>query len=423
MQLLLENVRSFCDMHSIPLKPLTLLVGENSTGKTTFLGMLAHVSGQAFSSVKPSFNVPPFDLGTFDSIATFKGGRYGRAGSFSVGFAQDKEPGSRVIATYVNYMGQPQLSKLIVSGQPGEISVELSPELQSAKVNIGVNGTQTREFEVSLKRMLVGELPVIYILRNLIFEKAHEEGRSELVSDAVVDLLGPTIRGITPVFALAPVRTKPERTYDEISDEFKPEGNHIPVLLARIWQEDDDGQRRRLFDALEEFGSISSLFRNVGVRRLGRKPSDPFQILITLAGPAANLPDVGYGVSQVLPVIVQSVLAPKDRRLLLQQPEVHLHPRSQAALGSFFARLVAKDKKEFVIETHSDYLIDRIRQETARGRIKPEDVLILFFEKEDLETAIHRIELDRNGNLVGAPPTYRQFFLDEEISLLSRAEM
>ena len=82
MELILENVRSFCDRHSIPLRPLTLLVGENSTGKTSFLAMLAQVQGPGFPSTRPAFNIPPFDLGTFDSIATYKRGKYGRADSF-----------------------------------------------------------------------------------------------------------------------------------------------------------------------------------------------------------------------------------------------------------------------------------------------------------------------------------------------------
>jgi predicted ATPase len=188
-----------------------------------------------------------------------------------------------------------------------------------------------------------------------------------------------------------------------------------------MWQQEGGLPRQHLFEALSEFGTKSSLFRKVGVRRLGKSPSDPFQIVVTTAGPPVNLPDVGYGVSQALPVIIQSVLASEHRMLLLQQPEVHLHPRGQAALGSFFCRLVAREHKHFVIETHSDYLLDRVRIEVGQGTVPPENVLILFFDKKGLATQIHPINLDKLGNVIGAPDSYRRFFLDEEINLVTRS--
>jgi predicted ATPase len=187
---------------------------------------------------------------------------------------------------------------------------------------------------------------------------------------------------------------------------------------------EDIARRQRLLESLSEFGAESSLFKKISVKSLGKRPSDPFQILVSLLGPAANLLDVGYGVSQALPIVVQSILAeqqPGPFKLLLQQPEVHLHPRGQAALGSFFSRLVANGKMEFVIETHSDHLVDRVRQEVARGTISNQKVQILFFDRKGTETTVHEIHLDKRGNVLKAPGSYRRFFLEEETNLLTRA--
>src|SRR5204863_8326118 len=97
-----------------------------------------------------------------------------------------------------------------------------------------------------------------------------------------------------------------------------------------------------------------------------------YQILVAVAGRPFNLSDVGYGISQSLPVVVESALGgDSSRLLLLQQPEVHLDPRAQAALGSFFTQLVASQERQLIIETHSDYLVDRVRQEIAKGTIDP----------------------------------------------------
>ena len=79
MEIILDNIRSFCGRHSVELRPLTFLVGENSTGKSTFLAVLAAASDPNFPSSRPALDVPPFDLGSYDSIATYKGGRFGRS--------------------------------------------------------------------------------------------------------------------------------------------------------------------------------------------------------------------------------------------------------------------------------------------------------------------------------------------------------
>ena len=68
-----------------------------------------------------------------------------------------------------------------------------------------------------------------------------------------------------------------------------------------------------------------------------------------------------------------------------------------------------------MIETHSDYIIDRVRMDVRDGvtGLKPEDVSILYFERDELEVNIHSIRLDKMGNVLDTPPSYRQFFAEE----------
>jgi hypothetical protein len=413
MEVFLENVRCLCGKHNIPLEPLTLLVGENSTGKSTFLAMLEYVSQSDFASLRPSFNSPPFDLGAYDSIATYKGGKYGRADSFSIGAAENgAEDGTRkIMATYRSHRGQPQLFRYEASTSTLRVALDMQ-DWPSAKVTIEAEGAAAKTFSLDAKEMEAG-MPVSFLLHRIVAEVP------DMPTSKILRLTGGFRQGPSlPALALAPIRTKPRRTYDEYYDNFMPEGDHIPVMLARVWQE--EREKGSLFETLNAFGRTSSLFKHIRVRPLGKGPTDPFQILVTTAGPPANLSDVGYGVSQALPVAVQSVVTRRSR-LLIQQPEVHLHPRGQAELGSFFARLVTRGRKEFVIETHSDYLLDRIRVEVAKGTVPPSDVLILFFEKDGLETRVHQIHLDSSGNVSNAPASYRRFFLEEEASLFSRA--
>ena len=137
----------------------------------------------------------------------------------------------------------------------------------------------------------------------------------------------------------------------------------------------------------------------------------------------SNLVDVGYGVSQIFPMLIE-IMRAEQRRLpmtfLLQEPEIHLHPQAQAALASFFAKSASKSNREFVIETHGDGIIDRVRVCVKRGEIAPEDVVILYFEPEKKGGAvkIHPVHVDEMGNIADAPRGYRQFFLDETDRLL-----
>jgi hypothetical protein len=142
----------------------------------------------------------------------------------------------------------------------------------------------------------------------------------------------------TRPYAFAPIRTSPKRTYEPFIDSPSPEGAHVPMVLASIASK----QARRwssIRTAMDNFGRESGLFSDVEIRRLGSNKSDPFQILVRPTKQAFNLTDVGYGVSQVLPIIVDSLNNSKESIFLLQQPEVHLHPRAQAELGSFFLTL------------------------------------------------------------------------------------
>ena len=216
---------------------------------------------------------------------------------------------------------------------------------------------------------------------------------------------------------VAPVRSRPLRTYNPISIAPIPEGDHIPMVLAKTYFEDKN-KWTMLRDVLERFGAESGLFSDLNIRPLGDSESEPFQLRVKIEGPPSNLIDVGYGVSQVLPILVDAILADRGDTFLLQQPEVHLHPRAQAALGSFLVRMTEQGKR-FIVETHSDYLIDRIRMEVRDSkRTTPDDVAMLFFRRTGIQVAVDSMRLDSEGNLLNVPTDYRDFFFAEERRLL-----
>ena len=112
---------------------------------------------------------------------------------------------------------------------------------------------------------------------------------------------------------------------------------------------------------------------------------------------------MGYGVSQTLPLLTELLDTEVSTMFLLQQPEVHLHPQAQAELGTLFCDVASGDEHQTLgdhqlfVETHSDYIIDRVRMDVRDGAtgLRPEDVSILYFEPGDLAVKIHSITIGR----------------------------
>ncbi len=221
----------------------------------------------------------------------------------------------------------------------------------------------------------------------------------------------------TGTHAGAPVRSRPRRNYAASPGKQTAEGDRIPRWLADLSAEGGE-KWSNLSQSLAGFGAASGLFDSVGVRPVGPRDSDSFQILVHRRGPGGgdlerNLRDVGYGVSQSLQILVEVLSGPR-RVLLLQQPEVHLHPQAQAALGSLFVSAAAGGR-QLLVETHSDHLLERIRMDVRDQRtdLRPEDVSILYFERQGFGVCMFSLGLDAEGNVLGAPDSYRRFFLEE----------
>ena len=124
-------------------------------------------------------------------------------------------------------------------------------------------------------------------------------------------------------------------------------------------------------------------------------------------GQLHDLTNVGVGVSQVLPIVVMALLAPKGSLLIFEQPELHLHPKVQARLADLFLAL-ALDGKQMILETHSEYLIDRFRLRVALSETDSVRPLVnmLFSEKSSGQTNLRFVELNEYGGVLDWPSDF-----------------
>jgi len=441
LDLIVENVRCFAGRHVVPLAPVTILVGENSSGKSTLVAM-ARVAWDALSQWESiDFNDEPFRLGAFDDIVTTT--KAGGCKTFAVGYkfpprTADNRKASvsldeqvEVRAVFAGRDAQPALKEWSVRSGKYEVAHKAAAPGEEKEPILTINGPLTK---LSFSARDLPMAPsVMAICRNWHFFRMRMtseaanifgkvEGKPAAKEDLdVLDLMLSTVdfalRRGRP-YASAPIRTKPTRTYDPLTDKPTPEGDHVPMLLAKLMATNpNDPQSKALLDGLLNFGSAAGLFKSIEVKRMGGEAANiPFQIRVGMDdGPQFNLVDVGYGVSQVLPILVDAIMN-KPKMLLLQQPEVHLHPRAQAELGSFLAKLASDHRlAPVLVETHSDYLVDRIRMDIRDKRgIAAKDVVILYFARSAAGVEITPIRVDDYGNLVDAPIGYRDFFLAEE---------
>ena len=408
----LKNFRCFREEQTARLAPLTFLVGENSTGKTSFLALIRALWDVAFAERVPDFREVPFNLGSFGEIVHNRGGRGKEPESFEGGFERP-EHGPLGRATFRMVFKDRDANPFPVSRY-----FESDGVWQEA-CDLGRGRNRVRQGVLGHQELTSIEVDYPAIANS-----------SGLVHTSWLGLRVAQIADRPPFrsyltfeerpFAGAPVRSRPLRTYDPTRQVPDPEGQNAPSFLAGLHRRDPDGWQG-LKKRLEQFGRASGLFDEITVKAFAGSESAPFQVQVRKfaskgrrKGPQRNLIDVGYGVSQALPLLAELLRSEAARMFLLQQPEVHLHPSAQAALGSLFCE-IAGAGQQLIVETHSDYIIDRVTMDIRDGvsSLKSEDVSILYFEPGDLDVRIHSIRIDKYGNILDAPPNYRQFFVRE----------
>ena len=428
-QFTMEEVRCFGEQQTLEIRPLTFLVGENSTGKTTVLACF-HVLADYFQRRGIDFNSHPYSMGTFRDIVR---NSKKKEKTFKLGYVYkyDNENIEVTVEFTEKVRGiEPVVSSIIMKFTDGKIIFESEDKIDRDVRLISFNQKQN-QYQIVTSSEVLNNYPLFLLLHSSQGESEGEIAFSNYLKKKNKEA---ERRGFEPfdplqnlsIFSTSPVRSRPKRTYDPTREFNDPEGSDVPMYLMRI-EATEKKDWEMLKQQLIEFGKSSGLFQSIKIKKLGRSLGAPFQLQFKVRGPTSNIIDVGYGVSQILPILVQVLNSSFSRstrqtsRLsfsLLQQPEVHLHPKAQAEFSSLLAKLASQGNQSFVVETHSDYMIDRARIEIRKGNIKPENVSLVYFEPKGNIVKVHNISFDKMANMIGVPPYYGEFFLKETDRLM-----
>lgn len=234
---------------------------------------------------------------------------------------------------------------------------------------------------------------------------------------------------MSSIYYLGPLREQPRREYPWAGGDPEDMGERgksaIEAILAARERGDQISRgkgkpkltlERYVAHWLKELGLIHSfrveeikagtgLYR-VHVKRSAQSP----EVLIT---------DVGFGVSQVLPVLVLCYYVPEGSVVLLEQPEIHLHPSVQSGLADVFIDAANVRNVQFVIESHSEHLLRRLQRRVAEAdQVKAKDIALYFCEARDDGSKLIPLELNLFGAITNWPP---DFFGDEMADIAAQS--
>lgn len=232
---------------------------------------------------------------------------------------------------------------------------------------------------------------------------------------------------------LGPLRTRAERLYSWTGIAPESVGyageNTVGAILAARNRKINLGrkQRTRPFEGiialkLKEMGLIEE-FRVNPISKQRRE----YEVKIRTKGSpdGVDLPDVGFGISQVLPVLVQCFYAPAGSIIIMEQPEIHLHPSAQSALADVMidainARENGKDRNvQLIIETHSEHFLRRLQRRIAEDVLPQERVSAYFANITKMPAILEPLQIDELGNIRNWP---ENFFGDEMGDITEQAK-
>ncbi|SDE55509.1 AAA ATPase domain-containing protein [Mucilaginibacter pineti] len=420
--LYINNFRGFKNTF-LQLERVNFFVGENSTGKTSILKLVKILSETEFWFKTDSDHFRK-EFGYFSEITTEKSFEIGLFSLIpqkfihlkfvdSHGFAKLKE--IRQIDSNINMFICLTIKGAEYKFKKGNYGDYFKDkQLENFKEWIESDNLIDEKKNIN-KTLKAVNLPLILQIHLVISKHLEEESKSFDVPSLVGQLAW-----------LAPIRTEPKRTYDDYELNFSPEGTHVPYILKKQLSNKRTKQSKKFEEILNRFGEDSGLFEKITVSQYSKSNLSPFEINVVLNGKALKIINVGYGVSQILPLIVETVIRSDDSWLAIQQPEIHLHPKGQAAFGDLLFKSALNDGKGFIVETHSDYTIDRYRLKLSRHSSEESQIerdriesQVVFFNRTKEGNNLSVISINPNGSYSeDQPREFKEFFIREELALL-----
>lgn len=401
-KLFLNNYKGF-KQTIISLKDVNFLVGDNSTGKTTVMNLL-YIIDHNFVPFQMNLN-KEVKLGGFDDIVN----KYSNDKSYFAFGCEKVRNGRRSYHCwrFKNRKGTSVLDeyKFSVKGKTVYLRFKNDDnfDVLSQMQDLSFKDWLMSNNEAGLTKVDENSDEMRHIMIDMIF---NSEGDS---MKAIKE---------NEILRFTPVRANAKSYYDMFERDFSPEGTHIATFLKNCLERKNK-KSETIIKTLNDFGKESSLFEGIEVEQLSDSSSSPFSLDMKYGKIKVNISNVGFGVSQVMPLVVE-MLRRKKTMIAIPQPEVHLHPKAQCAFGTLVFRNWQDNNNQYLLETHSEYMINRFRYEMLNSEKAPKGkAQVLFFERNEDGNVITSMPIGENGKFdCEIPDSYGDFFVDEELKML-----
>lgn len=446
-QLRIQNFKCWKDTGTIRMAPISLFFGANSSGKSSI--------GQFLMMLKQTIESP-------DRKAVFYPG--GINSAVQLGSYQEmvfrRELGNKIMFDYRWSLPSPlkindRLSSKVFTGESVEFQAEvgLSDEDQRtlnverftyrfiAKdekecFRIGLDKQPDKKYRVTVEGYNLSRLkgrpwPLRKTVRFYGFpdEMVAYYRNADFVQ--YLTLSHETL--FRSLFYLGPLRNRAERLYSWTGNRPESVGylgeNTVAAILAARDRKISLGYKRRA-KPFEEIIALKlkemNLVEEFRVNPISEHRQE-YEVKVRTKGSPdwVNLPDVGFGVSQVLPVLVQCFYAPPESIILIEQPEIHLHPSAQSALADVMIDVINSKEDgidrniQLIIETHSEHFLRRLQRRIAEDKVPQENISAYFANVSMTSAKLEPIQIDTFGNIRNWP---KNFFGDEMGDIAEQAK-
>ncbi|TWU46497.1 AAA family ATPase [Rubripirellula reticaptiva] len=410
-QIELENFRAFDERVYLRLRPITVLIGRNSAGKSTLIKFLLMLQ-QSLSTSDEDFLRTDGDRVKLGNFAQLKNSRR-KAGSlkFDLDYETTDLPDAKEMALFLGARTIKRLSDPLTKEIKLQLTIPLESDISHEEVaHVRVSGLVayrsrsrigTHRVKVTLGDEKVfdelGQLrnPEVGLLKFPARSSSPEKAILRVFSDRFLSSIRHELSSMQHLEAVREessrvilVSNPPDGTVGQRGQFALP---HLQLLMAKKGEDADFVQTH-----LEAVADVINLrFKSAGRGFVAHATAMNRRTQME-----SYLSDFGFGVGQCLPIIVQGAIASPDTLLMVEQPEAQLHPTAQLAMGSYFADLWKTRGVRSLIETHSSQIILRLRTLVAEGRLEPSDISLAFVDiDENKRPRITNLDVEPGGRL------------------------
>lgn len=398
------NFRSFKQINA-DLAPITLFVGPNNSGKSSAISIIRLLSQTAESNdpnVRLLLGGPLGDFGTYKDVVYGNVPRRHLEIDFTFVAGESIIKGSDEVKFQLHYKYRSALKETILKKIScfGDGQHQLTAEYieDSERFLIRKLDNISNPLSASFYGLDVRNFLPRPVVSNAGYEGENALPKSALnVSRTVARNSNAASRIFRSIEFVGAMRVPPTRTHlytGERRQKVGANGEHAITMLAMDSMrrgKKNRGIRQGVVKWLSSAGIASDI-------RIVSLSDRYFEIHVQhpITREYANFADVGYGNSQVIPVLVGGLNAVSGSTFIVEEPEIHLHPKAQAELGDFFLELHNRGVQS-IIETHSEHMIVRLQRHIATGKLKASDIFIYYVNPTERGKELIRLELDEKG--------------------------